>query len=176
MTEENGYQSGLQGCSPGIGAAINCDLPLVNVVDTWSKIDGAGLHRSRDAGTGAITPYHDRKSRATRTIQAGEVSWYIICSTMYEFIRLLNSTFATPTSASKELYIDYGENYFSTRQRTYGLMPLHKDYKEANEFIQRFWGASTQSLARNYIERKAKRNYRRLVACHYQLGLRNENA
>ena len=31
MTEENGYQSGLQGCSPGIGAAINCDLPLVNV-------------------------------------------------------------------------------------------------------------------------------------------------
>jgi len=97
MTEENGYQSGLQGCSPGIGAAINCDLPLVNVVDTWSKIDGAGLHRSRDAGTGAITPYHDRKSRATRTIQAGEVSWYIICSTMYEFIRLLNSTFATPT-------------------------------------------------------------------------------
>ena len=109
MTEENGYQSGLQGCSPGIGAAINCDLPLVNVIDTWSKIDGAGMHRSKDPGAGAITPYNDRKSRATRTIQAGE-----------------------------ELYIDYGESYFSTRENTYGLMPLHLHYTEANEFLEKY--------------------------------------
>lgn len=107
MTEENGYQSGLQGCSPGIGAAINCDLPLVNVIDTWTKIDGAGLHRKKDPGAGAITPYNDRKSRATRTIQAGE-----------------------------ELYIDYGESYFSTRESTYGLMPLHRHYTEANELLE----------------------------------------
>ena len=79
MTEENGYQSGLQGCSPGIGAAINCDLPLVNVVDSWTKI-GSDLHRRRDPGSGATTPYHDRRSRAVRTIRTGE-----------------------------ELYIDYGE-------------------------------------------------------------------
>ena len=85
----------MQGCSPGIGAAINCDLPLVNVVDTWTKIDGAGMHRSKDPGVGAFTPYYDRKSKATRTIRAGE-----------------------------ELYIDYGENYFETREYIYGLMPM----------------------------------------------------
>lgn len=105
MTEENGYQTGLQGCSPGIGAAINCDLPLVNVVDSWSKI-GTDMHRSRDPGAGAITPYHDRKSKATRSIAAGE-----------------------------ELYIDYGENYFESREYIYGLMPMHRHYKEADSFV-----------------------------------------
>lgn len=108
MTEENGYQKGLQGASPGIGAAINCDLPLVNVVDTWTKI-GSDLHRKSSPGAGAITPYHDRKSMATRSIVAGE-----------------------------ELYIDYGENYFQTRDYIYGLMPMHKHYKEANAFVERY--------------------------------------
>jgi SET domain len=109
MSEENGYQSGMQGCSPGIGAAINCDLPLVNVMDTWSKIDGGGLHRAKDPGAGAFTPYYDRKSRATRSLQAGE-----------------------------ELFIDYGENYFKTRASVYGLMPMHADYKEANTFVKTY--------------------------------------
>ena len=99
----------MQGCSPGIGAAINCDLPLVNVADTWSKIDNGGLHRAKDPGAGAFTPYHDRKSRATRSLQPGE-----------------------------ELFIDYGENYFKTREYVYGLMPMHKDYKDANAFVKRY--------------------------------------
>lgn len=72
LSRSHSYQSGMQGCSPGIGAAINCDLPLVNVVDTWSKIDRGGLHRDKDPGAGAITPYFDRKSRATRSIRPGE--------------------------------------------------------------------------------------------------------
>ena len=81
----------------------------MNVVDTWTKIDTAGVHRKSHPGAGGFTPYNDRKSRATRRIQAGE-----------------------------ELYIDYGESYFSTRRSTYGLMPLRKHYKEANELVKRY--------------------------------------
>lgn len=117
MTEENGYQSGLQGCSPGIGAAINCDLPLVNVIDSWTKI-GSDLHRKSSPGAGASTPYHDRKSLATRSIVAGE-----------------------------ELYIDYGENYFETRDYIYGLMPMRRHYREADKLVKRYQRFRDSKLA-----------------------------
>jgi hypothetical protein len=55
----------------GIGAVPNCWLPLVNVEDSTTDFDTAGLHRSRDAGAGAITPYHNRIGYATVNIPAG---------------------------------------------------------------------------------------------------------
>ena len=84
-------------------------MPLINIVDTWSKIDSGDLHRDKDPGSGAITPYHDRKSKATRYIRQGE-----------------------------ELYIDYGENYFESRTGIYGLMPMRRHYREANGIIKRY--------------------------------------
>ena len=45
----------ISAASFGIGAAPNCWLPLVNVEDTSTKYDTAGLHRSKDPGAGAIT-------------------------------------------------------------------------------------------------------------------------
>jgi hypothetical protein len=92
---------------------------LVNVIDTWSKIDTGGLHRKKDPGAGAITPFHDRKSRATRQIQAGE-----------------------------ELYIDYGENYFESRTSTYGLMPLNRHYALADKLVRRYMDIRRQVFRR----------------------------
>mmetsp|Transcript_9726 Transcript_9726/g.20143 ORF Transcript_9726/g.20143 Transcript_9726/m.20143 type:complete len:615 (-) Transcript_9726:1845-3689(-) len=73
------------GASFGLGAAVNCHFPLLNFVDDYEtmKFDGAGLHRSRDPGAGAITPYHNRVGVSMRHIPAG-----------------------------MELFLSYGEGYF----------------------------------------------------------------
>lgn len=60
--------------SPGTGAALNCFFPLINVegADADTKMDGAGLHRSKDPGAGAFTLFHGHSAYATRDIQAAE--------------------------------------------------------------------------------------------------------
>jgi hypothetical protein len=58
--------------SPGFGSAANSFLDLQNVDETVGCFSLAGLHRSRDAGAGAFTPFHDRQSIATQTIQKGQ--------------------------------------------------------------------------------------------------------
>mmetsp|Transcript_16679 Transcript_16679/g.27657 ORF Transcript_16679/g.27657 Transcript_16679/m.27657 type:complete len:321 (-) Transcript_16679:927-1889(-) len=99
----------LSAASPGIGAALNCILSLVNLEDTFSTCDNAGLHRHNDPGAGAITPYHGRASKATRPITEGD-----------------------------ELFIDYGENYFESRKKTYGPIPLAENIKEADTLLYHF--------------------------------------
>jgi hypothetical protein len=97
------------GASPGIGAAINCIPSLVNVEGSDTKIDNAGLHRSKDAGAGAFTPYHDRLSYATDDIVAGQ-----------------------------ELFISYGSNYFETRASMYGHLPSDSDNLRADRLIAKY--------------------------------------
>ena len=101
--------SDLHAASPGIGAALNCMIPLVNVEDSPAECDNAGLHRSTDPGSGAFTPYHGRMSLATKDILQGE-----------------------------ELFIDYGEHYFETRENVYGLMPFESDYPAADLLLKKY--------------------------------------
>ena len=58
--------------SPGLGSAANSFLPIYNVDEWHARHDDTGLHRSRDPGVGAFSPYHDRKSTARFPIAAGE--------------------------------------------------------------------------------------------------------
>ena len=62
--------------SPGVGALPNSHAGLANIVCDGryekTKMDSMGLHRSRDPGVGAFTPYHNRLTWATRDIAAGE--------------------------------------------------------------------------------------------------------
>lgn len=96
--------------SPGMGAAVNCRISMVNVESSWNKIDNAGLHRSTSPGAGAITPYHDRQGIALQDITAGE-----------------------------ELYAMYGESYwesyFKTRTSEYGQVPDIYDFKKADKLV-----------------------------------------
>ena len=117
MEFETDGSSDLSAASPGIGAALNCMLGLVNIEDTVSKCESGGLHRSKDPGAGAITPYHDRASVATRDISAGG-----------------------------ELFIDYGSKYFESRKSIYGLLPLHKNHEEANPIMYRFHRLQSEVL------------------------------
>jgi hypothetical protein len=96
------------GASLGIGAAVNCFFPLINTEDSWSALDTAAVHRSQ-VGAGAFTPYHDRHSTATTDIRAGA-----------------------------ELFVDYGNDYFTGREYLYGPIPLLEDYDEADDVLRGF--------------------------------------
>jgi hypothetical protein len=69
--ESEGERDAVAGYSFGIGALTNCFHPLINLEIVTSRMDSAGLHRSRDPGAGAFTPYHNRRSYAYKNIPAG---------------------------------------------------------------------------------------------------------
>ena len=94
--------------SPGIGAAVNCMLPLVNMENSFTQLGDAGTTRL-DPTSGSFTPFHNRRGVATKDIDAGD-----------------------------ELFIDYGESYFEYRLQSYGPIPLHKNYKKADKVLQRY--------------------------------------
>jgi hypothetical protein len=61
----------VSGASFGIGALPNCFAPFINLEETFTQVDWGDLHRSRDPGAGASTPYHARTAYAYDTIAAG---------------------------------------------------------------------------------------------------------
>ena len=63
----------VSGASFGIGALPNCFHPFINLEETYTTLDWAGVHRSKDPGAGAFTPYHNRKTFAYDDIPAGYV-------------------------------------------------------------------------------------------------------
>lgn len=96
----------LSAFAPGLDAAINCHLGLVNVDKLAPEYDTMpSWHRAVDPGVGAITPYQN-------------------CSTIAkEFI-----------PAGGELFKHYGDQWFTGRQDIFGLMPLLEDYPRAEQF------------------------------------------
>jgi hypothetical protein len=124
MGEEIEDSKNLNVASFGMGAAVNCMLPLVNAGDAGTHdefyyTDNLGLSNadvsSQSPGAGAFTPYHDRSFEATRDIPAGQ-----------------------------ELFVNYGEKYFSSREKYYSV-PLSQDYREADSIIRKFQNL-TESL------------------------------
>jgi hypothetical protein len=104
MVEEGAYANA---ASFGIGAAVNCFFPLNNAKDNDGQYDNVGLHRSKDPGAGAFTPYHGRTGEATQDIQAGQ-----------------------------EIFVNYGTRYFTSRMKTYGPIPLPQDYADADQLLR----------------------------------------
>lgn len=89
--------------APGLDAAINCHLGLINVDKGVPDFDTGGLHRSRDPGAGAITPYHNCTTKVIRDMPAGS-----------------------------EAMKDYGDNWFETRPYAFATLPLKGDYPKAD--------------------------------------------
>lgn len=57
---------------PGVGCTVNSRLEMNNIYSTHGSIyDTAGLHRSRDPGAGAFTPYHSSQTTARFALKAG---------------------------------------------------------------------------------------------------------
>lgn len=104
------FERSIDAASFGIGALPNCFFPLLNVEDSEDHgRDYANLDVATSPGIGAFSPWYDRKSYATQNIVAGS-----------------------------ELFVDYGYEYFKSREETYGLIPFLEHYKEADRLLKRF--------------------------------------
>jgi SET domain len=95
----------------GLDAAINCHPALFNANKKYPSYDFLDLHRHRDPGTGAFTPYHSASSYMTH---------------------------ATPAGA--ELFKKYGDDWFLTREETMGRIPLTGDYKAMEALLRQLHG------------------------------------
>ena len=95
--------------APGLDCAINCHLALLNVDRGSPRFDDAGLHRSRDPGAGAISLWINGSTIAMGNIPPGG-----------------------------ELFKFYGNNWFTTRPDTFGLIPLSHDWIDANDILQKY--------------------------------------
>lgn len=96
--------------APGLDAAINCNLALINVGKATPVWDDGGLHRSRDPGAGAITLYHNGTTPVVyRDIPAGG-----------------------------ELFKFYGDSWFESRPNLFHHLPLSEDYPRAQTLLESF--------------------------------------
>lgn len=93
----------------GIASAANSFYPLVNAEATHITYDdGEQLHRSKDPGVGAFTPYRNLTSYAVRDIPAGG-----------------------------EVFVDYGDNWFRGRPQ-FNTIPKPSEYDIAVQILVNF--------------------------------------
>lgn len=81
--DSEGYK-GSNVASEGFGAAANCFLPIYNVDEWYPVLTNTGLHRSKDAGAGASTLFHQRKSTAKTPIAAGS-ELFVSCTFLVQY-------------------------------------------------------------------------------------------
>jgi hypothetical protein len=100
----------IEALCPGLDCVINCHLALVNVEKATPQYDASdALHREKDPGVGAFSPYHNGTTVASRDIPPGG-----------------------------ELFKFYGDHWFATRKRIFGNIPLSGDYPAALALLQKF--------------------------------------
>jgi hypothetical protein len=110
-----------RGCSfsPGLHAAANSLPALINIDSDRPTMQDFGVHRSIDPGAGSMTLYGGAKSWATRYISAGG-----------------------------ELFLDYGDDWFLSRNMSH--VPLGDDLDLTKRLMVKFaavTGNSTNSTA-----------------------------
>lgn len=69
--EHEGVSREINIASPGLGAAVNCVMDLINVEEGIPPSNNLGMHRSNDPGAGAFSYYWNRDTVALVPIQAG---------------------------------------------------------------------------------------------------------
>ncbi|KAL7566573.1 hypothetical protein ACA910_000640 [Epithemia clementina (nom. ined.)] len=99
---------GISSLAPGFNCAVNCHLGLLNVDKLEPHYFSGGLHRSKDPGVGAFSPYYNASTVATTSVTAGS-----------------------------ELFKNYGNDYFLSRA-TLTFVPIWEDYPQAEEFVALF--------------------------------------
>ena len=100
----------VHGASFGIGALPNCLFSNINTEESYTQLSSP-LHRSKDPGAGAISPYWDRRGVAMEDMVAGQ-----------------------------EIFVDYGYEYFlGDRERSIGLVPFVDDYENAHALVEKLF-------------------------------------
>ena len=128
--------------SNGFGALANSHQGLMNMDEGLPRYDVAGLHRSRDVGAGQFSPYHDREVRTSAMVPAGS-----------------------------ELFVDYGESWFTSRSDSLGYLPMEDDYNRADIFLKTFDRFDKSKLSNSTrgepISKEIKSEYWELIRNFY---------
>jgi len=128
---------------PGLDAAINCNLALINVDKLEPEYDDLGLHRSKDPGAGAFSPYNNSTTFATHPIPAGG-----------------------------ELFKFYGDEWFRTREQSFPGLPLSEDYPAAEALAESFDQHIERPLRQRGISSDVHRDLWSLVTSSTTVGTR----
>jgi hypothetical protein len=123
---------------PGIGMLVNSHLGLVNarLSEPWMmqrSMDGTDSYYQMDSltmedvGRGAQTTHGHVMFEAVANIEAGE-----------------------------ELFVSYGDEWFTSREATLGIIPLGADFRDADELLRTFLNMPTDPLLGEDVE--AERN------------------
>ena len=120
MDQEGFYK--VDGVSPGFGAAVNGFQDLVNVYEWMPHHDVMGMHRSKDPGIGAFTPYFNRQSSAMMDIQTGD-----------------------------ELLVHYGDEWFQARTQMIGYVPLSGDLQRATDLAKSYYSLQNEAKVPNTV-------------------------
>ena len=99
----------IQSVVPGIGMLANSHSGLVNV-ELRPPQKSDMFSRIRDPAAGAVSDYHS----------AGFVS-------------------SDDISAGSEIFVSYGDDWFTAREEEYGPIPLLGDYMTADSRLEKFW-------------------------------------
>lgn len=94
---------------PGLGSLPNSHMGLINLDLRGHTYDNAGYHRLKDVGVGAFSSRHNITFEVLKDVPAG-----------------------------MELFLNYGEQYFSSKTRLLRHVPLQDDYLEADNILSEF--------------------------------------
>jgi len=111
-TNTDGHYEGntVSSALPSFGMAGNGHMGLKNVDKRMNTDDNlAMLHRKSNPGAGAVTDYHT-------------TSWYAI----------------KDIPKGSEIFLDYGEKYFETREIVYGMIPYEENFVDADKIANKF--------------------------------------
>ena len=100
---------------PGLGALANSHTGLVNAGMLRPRHDSTAMHRSVDPGVGAFSNIYNLGYKAENDIPAG-----------------------------MELFVEYGDEWFSGREHKFGPLPLRRHFEEADEMMESFWKTANE--------------------------------
>ena len=92
----------------GTGCMPNCNWALINAREGKPSYNHAGLHRSVDPGISGFTGYHNQKMFTVRSVPAGG-----------------------------ELFVSYGEQWFTDREEDIGPIPFIGNYDDVDKFLKK---------------------------------------
>ena len=130
------YRGGTQSLIPGMGMMCNSHPGLTNARMRRPEVDLAGLHRSRDAGSGGYSEYHGYRYVASAQGDLGGKD--------SDAPKLPGGKIP----AGMELFVDYGDGWFLSDERTeLGPVPLSNTYKKADDLLEKFGSLVTKLVA-----------------------------
>jgi len=123
---------------PGLGMLANSHPGLVNVVmQPPVREDGNGIHRSLHPEAGSSSQYHDVHYKSLHnTIDAGS-----------------------------ELFVEYGDAWFSGRTESFGLLPLSNDFDESQSWLVEYY---EETIGKNWENNHSESQWKEYLQSSFQ--------